>query len=78
MSTPFADARSATLDVSWRPMREADLDAVALLESQSHAAPWSAGNFRDALAAGYSTIVGDAGGWSPPACLCPRPARRSF
>jgi ribosomal-protein-alanine acetyltransferase len=62
MSTPFADARSATLDVSWRPMREADLDAVALLESQSHAAPWSEGNFRDALAAGYSTIVGDAGG----------------
>src|SRR5204862_260591 len=33
-----------------------------LLESQSHAAPWTAGNFRDALAAGYSTIVGDADG----------------
>jgi ribosomal-protein-alanine acetyltransferase len=62
MSTPFADARSATLDVIWRPMREADLDAVALLESQSHAAPWSAGNFRDALSAGYSTMVGDADG----------------
>jgi [ribosomal protein S18]-alanine N-acetyltransferase len=62
MSTPFAETRTATLDVVWRPMREADLDVVALLESQSHAAPWTAGNFRDALAAGYSTMVGDADG----------------
>ena len=62
MSAPLADARSAMLEVVWRPMREADLDAVVLLESQSHAAPWTAGNFRDALAAGYSTMVGDAEG----------------
>ena len=55
MSAPLTDARSAILEVVWRPMREDDLAAVVLLESQSHAAPWTAGNFRDALAAGYST-----------------------
>ncbi len=59
MSAPLARVRNATLEVVWRPMREADLGAVALLESQSHAAPWTALNFRDALAAGYSTMVGD-------------------
>ncbi|TMG81761.1 MAG: ribosomal-protein-alanine N-acetyltransferase [Betaproteobacteria bacterium] len=62
MSAPLTDARSAILEVVWRPMREDDLAAVVLLESQSHAAPWTAGNFRDALAAGYSTMVGDAEG----------------
>lgn len=62
MIAPLADVRSAMLEVVWRPMREADLAAVALLESQSHAAPWTAGNFRAALAAGYSTVVGDADG----------------
>jgi [ribosomal protein S18]-alanine N-acetyltransferase len=43
-------------------MQESDLAAVSVLEAQSHPAPWTLGNFRDALAAGYSTIVGDAGG----------------
>ena len=43
-------------------MRESDLEQVAVLESQSHPAPWTIGNFRDALAAGYSTMVGEAGG----------------
>lgn len=45
--------------VIWRPMREADLPAVASLEQASHAAPWSEGNFRDAFAAGYATLVGE-------------------
>ena len=45
--------------VIWRPMREADLPAVASLEQASHAAPWSEGNFRDAFAAGYATPVGE-------------------
>jgi ribosomal-protein-alanine N-acetyltransferase len=47
-------------ELVWRPMREADLPAVAALEADAHAAPWTPGNFRDALTAGYSTIVGEA------------------
>src|SRR5260370_32402504 len=43
-------------------MQESDLAAVSALEAESHPAPWTAGNFRDALAAGYSTVVGEAGG----------------
>jgi ribosomal-protein-alanine N-acetyltransferase len=45
--------------VIWRPMREEDLPAVAALEQASHPAPWSEGNFRDAFAAGYGTLVGE-------------------
>ena len=48
--------------ITLRPMREDDLDAVASLEAVSHAAPWSEGNFRDAIAAGYAAIVGEADG----------------
>jgi ribosomal-protein-alanine N-acetyltransferase len=48
-----------TPDVAWRPLREDDLASVAALEAQIHAAPWSIGNFRDALAAGYAARVGE-------------------
>ncbi len=48
--------------VEWRPMRDADVAYVAALEAQIHAAPWTAGNFRDALAAGYSAQVGEREG----------------
>jgi len=48
--------------VAWRPMRMADVAYVAALEAQIHAAPWSAGNFHDALAAGYSALVADREG----------------
>ena len=48
--------------VSWRPLRTSDVTYVAVLEAQIHAAPWSAGNFRDALAAGYSALVGEREG----------------
>jgi ribosomal-protein-alanine acetyltransferase len=44
--------------VLWRPLAEADIEAVAALEREAHAAPWTAGNFRDALAAGYGMAVG--------------------
>jgi ribosomal-protein-alanine N-acetyltransferase len=40
-------------------MREPDLAAVSQLEVESHPAPWTIGNFRDALVAGYSTVVGE-------------------
>jgi ribosomal-protein-alanine N-acetyltransferase len=49
-------------ELVWRPMRETDLSVVAALEAHAHAAPWTPGNFRDALSAGYSTIVGEVDG----------------
>ena len=54
----FAGLRS----VVWRPMVEGDLAYVTALEAQIHAAPWTLGNFRDALAAGYSAQVGEREG----------------
>lgn len=44
--------------VAWRPLAEADIEAVVALERDAHAAPWTAGNFRDAMAAGYGAAVG--------------------
>jgi ribosomal-protein-alanine acetyltransferase len=45
--------------VAWRPLEPTDLAYVAALEAHIHAAPWTIGNFRDALAAGYSARVGE-------------------
>ncbi len=43
----------------WRPLCAADLAYVAALEAEIHLAPWTMGNFRDALAAGYSARVAE-------------------
>ena len=43
-------------------MQERDLAAVAAIEAQAHPAPWTIGNFLDALIAGYSTVVGEIDG----------------
>ena len=48
--------------LAWRPLAPSDLAYVAALEAQIHAAPWTLGNFRDALAAGYSSLVGEREG----------------
>ena len=48
--------------VLWRPLSDADIEAVAALERVAHVAPWTEGNFRDALAAGYAMQVGVADG----------------
>ena len=48
--------------IAWRPLAPDDLAYVAALERQIHAAPWSLGNFRDALAAGYCATVGEREG----------------
>jgi [ribosomal protein S18]-alanine N-acetyltransferase len=48
--------------VRWRPLVEADIEAVVALERTAHAAPWTEGNFRDAVAAGYGVAVGVADG----------------
>jgi ribosomal-protein-alanine N-acetyltransferase len=54
--------RISNAQVRWRPLVPDDLPYVAALELQIHAAPWSLGNFRDALAAGYSARVGERDG----------------
>ena len=43
--------------VHYRPMMPADLPAVAALEGSVYAFPWSIGNFRDCLEAGYDCWV---------------------
>ncbi len=37
-----------------RPLAERDLDAVVAIEREIYEFPWTLGNFRDSLAAGYS------------------------
>jgi len=39
--------------IELRPMAEADLPAVMAIENAIYAFPWTPGNFRDSLAAGY-------------------------
>lgn len=43
--------------LQFRPMTVPLLDAVAAVEQQAYAFPWSRGNFIDSLAAGYSATV---------------------
>ena len=45
-----------------RPMRDADIPAVLLVEKDSYEFPWSAGNFIDSIHAGYSAWVYEVGG----------------
>lgn len=49
-------------EVSYRPMRATDLGVVADLEKSLYAFPWSLGNFRDSLNAGYDCWVACQGG----------------
>lgn len=46
----------------WRPLAPADIAYIAALEAQIHAVPWTPGNFRDAIAAGYLTEAGEREG----------------
>jgi len=62
MTISSASALVSGWTFQWRPMLESDLDRVAQLETEAHAAPWTRGNFRDALAAGYAALVGESGG----------------
>lgn len=41
----------------FRPMQEADLDAIMEIESLIYSHPWSRGNFSDSLVSGYSAWV---------------------
>ena len=62
MRAMLPTARDVAAAIIWRPMRDSDLLHVAAIEAGVHLAPWSAGNFRDALATGYSTLVGELEG----------------
>jgi ribosomal-protein-alanine acetyltransferase len=46
-----------SVQTRWRPLCEADLADVAALEAGIHVSPWTVGNFRDALLAGYETRI---------------------
>lgn len=50
------------LEMTYRPMREADLDALIRIERAAYPYPWSLGNFRDCLNTGYSCWVGEIDG----------------
>lgn len=54
---------SAILKPQWalRPMRPADLEGVLAVEQTLYTHPWTQGNFRDSLHAGYSCWVMEAG-----------------
>ena len=43
-------------------MTAADLDAVVAIEQDVYPHPWTRGNFRDSLAAGYQCWVAECGG----------------
>ena len=53
---------SRVLDVAVRPMRFQDIDAVLAIEKSVYDFPWTLGNFRDCLEAGYSCWVLERGG----------------
>ncbi len=57
-----AAVRPVAAEIAWRPLAVGDLAYVAALEAQIHAAPWTLGNFRDAMAAGYWASIGEREG----------------
>lgn len=44
-----------------RPMKQADIDAVAAIENRAYVFPWTPGIFRDCLRAGHQCWVLEAG-----------------
>lgn len=46
----------------YRPMAEADLERIIRIERAAYPYPWSLGNFRDCLQAGYSCWVAEVDG----------------
>ncbi|MBA2350971.1 MAG: ribosomal protein S18-alanine N-acetyltransferase [Burkholderiales bacterium] len=43
-----------------RPMRARDVETIATIERETYEFPWTRGNFRDSLSAGYSCRVMEA------------------
>jgi len=48
---------------TFRPMRSSDLDAVLVIERAIYTHPWTLGNFRDSLQAGYSCWIMECAGY---------------
>jgi ribosomal-protein-alanine N-acetyltransferase len=50
-------------EIGFRPLVDADLEAVMAIERDLYEYPWTPGNFRDSLTAGYScwAMVGQSG-----------------
>jgi ribosomal-protein-alanine N-acetyltransferase len=46
--------------VQFRPMRQVDVPQVAAIETRAYAFPWTAGIFRDCLAAGHHCWVAES------------------
>lgn len=49
--------RTQVSDLVWRPMTESDVDSVMLIENSAYPYPWTPGNFRDSIHAGYEMSV---------------------
>jgi tRNA threonylcarbamoyladenosine biosynthesis protein TsaB len=49
--------RSAFPDLSWHPMRHEDIESVMTIENQAYPFPWTAGNFKDSINAGYEALL---------------------
>lgn len=45
------------MNIGYAAMTEGDLDHVVAVERESHAFPWTRGNFADSLAAGHSAWI---------------------
>lgn len=58
MSAAHDDLRAVPA-VTIRPMREADLEQVQRIESESYRFPWTEGIFHDCLRVGYSCVVAE-------------------
>ncbi len=51
-----------SLAPDFRPMSESDVDAVLAIEQRAYPFPWTRGNFKDCLAAGYRCEVAEQDG----------------
>jgi len=56
-AVPGPDSEHVSPRHALRPMRPSDLEAVVAIEGEIYSHPWTLGNFRDSLHAGYSCWV---------------------
>jgi tRNA threonylcarbamoyladenosine biosynthesis protein TsaB len=49
--------RSVFPDLSWQPMRHEDIESVMTIENQAYPFPWTSGNFKDSINAGYEALL---------------------
>lgn len=49
--------RQAFPDLSWHSMCHADIEAVMSIENQAYPFPWTSGNFKDSINAGYEAWI---------------------